>query len=153
MPGWNNPLPIGQSARSIARGWWKKSFSRSLPCPEAIARYPWARERSAHIGPSNSRELETSKLATTRVLISKLATARVLCVPTYHPNADSAPLLSSRNISVATISLASDKGRDIPPMPPTVDLRKKCVAKEGIARMVFGFLTSLYFLVFHSLSY
>ena len=54
---------------------------------------------------------------------------------------------------MVAISLASDKGSDIPPMPPTVDLRKKCLGKEGIARMVFGFLTSLYSLVFHSLSY
>ena len=46
-------------------------FSRSGPCSEA-------QERSAHISPSKPQGMETSKLATSCILIFRLATARIL---------------------------------------------------------------------------
>jgi len=50
---------------------------------------------------------------------------------------------------VATIP--SNRGSNIPPMPPTVDLRKKC-ERDGIAGLAFGFHISLHFLWgFHTL--
>ena len=83
MLGWNNLLPIGQSMLSLSQEWWEEISpggssgkrlawsTRPFCVPGAIA--------PAHIEPPHSRELETSKLATTRILVSKLATARVLC--------------------------------------------------------------------------
>lgn len=97
MSGWNKPLPPGQSA-AYHSGVMANKFSQSRA-------YPEVRERSSYIGPLNPWELETSKLATTHILSSKLrlATARVLC---FHPlpTPKTAPSLSPRNISVATIS-------------------------------------------------
>ena len=57
---------------------------------------------------TNSQELRTSMIATTRILFSKLATARLFCYPPTTPNSLMAPSLSSRHLSVPTIS--SDKG-------------------------------------------
>jgi len=62
-----------------------KWFSLLLCCPGGHSSLPGARELPAYIGASRPRELETSKLATTRVLVTKLATARVPCFPTHHP--------------------------------------------------------------------
>ena len=81
MLGWNNPLPIGQSV-VVSLGGGRKRYSQSRPHPEVIAPYPWARD-------PRPREWETSRLATTRLLISKLATARGLCffpptTPAFH---------------------------------------------------------------------
>lgn len=45
------------------------------------------------IGVLYPRELETSKLATNRILISKLGTARVLCLPTRPPQPSSCALI------------------------------------------------------------
>jgi len=62
----------------------------------------------------DSHELRTSMLATTRILVSKLATARVFCYPPTTPCSLTAPSLSpSMDLSVPTI--LSDKGIDISP--------------------------------------
>ena len=149
MPGWNNPLPIGQSGWSIVRRWSEKGLSG-----QGKARYQWAREPLlvVHIGQSNPggwRPRSSLQLALSSP--SSLQIAFFVFPPTT-PKSHIGPLLSLRNILVATI--LSDKGSDIPPTPPTVDLRKKWNRmKERIARIVFGFLISLYSLVFHSSSY
>ena len=44
MSGWNNPLPIGQRARSLARGWWEKGLVR------AGASFPGGRSPSTYTG-------------------------------------------------------------------------------------------------------
>ena len=89
-----------------------KRFSQSS-LPGTKARYSWARGRPAYIGPSNSQELETSKLATTRFSSPSSLQFAFFVSPPPTPTFNTAPSLSSRDISVGTIS--SDKGSDIPP--------------------------------------
>ena len=64
-----------------------------------------------------------SMLATTRILVFRLATARVFCFPPTTPHSPPAPSLSSRDLPVPTIS--SDKGSDTSPTPPPVEIWKK----------------------------
>ena len=66
-------------AHGIWLGGGGKRYSQSRLHPEAIARYPRARKPPTYIGAWFSREWETLKLTTTRLLIFQLATARVLC--------------------------------------------------------------------------
>jgi len=75
MLGWNNPLPIGQSS--------------AAPCGGLGGTYAWLRRGHSSLRTDGratsiyrttiSPELRTSMLATTRILVSKLATARVFC--------------------------------------------------------------------------
>ena len=76
MSGWNNPLPIGQSNGELYGGPWRK-FSPG--CSEVIAHDARTGEQPPHR--TNSRGWKTSLLATTRILVSKLATARVFRFP------------------------------------------------------------------------
>ena len=147
MWGWNNPLLIGQSVWSIARGREEKGLAscvHSLRPELTLTMGPGANSTYA-LASTKSRELETSKLATTRILISRLAS--FVFSPPAIPYYKIAPLLSSRDISVPTIP--REKSSDISPTPPTVDLHKKIDGrKEGIGRMVLGFLASIYSWVF-----
>jgi len=69
----------------LSREWGGKVWVRSLAFSGVIAHYPQARELPAHIVLESSPGLEISNLAATRLLISKLAIARVLCYPDSHP--------------------------------------------------------------------
>ena len=122
MPGWNNQLQLGKAGGASLGGGGKKvqpvaSFpgglgSRSVG-PEATRMY-----RSVElpgVGDFEARHTSRSHLQ---------ARYSVLCFPTRQPNFHIAPSLSSRDILVAMIS--SDKGNDIPPAPPPVDLCRKC---------------------------
>ena len=68
---------------------------------------------------ANSQAWRPTMLATTRILVFKLVTARVFCYPPTTPNSLIAPSLLPRDQSVPTIS--SDKGNGTTPPPPTVE--------------------------------
>jgi len=75
MLGWNNPLPIGQSSAALCgalggtSAWLRRGHSSLRTDGRATSIYRT----------TVSPELRTSMLATTRILVSKLATARVFC--------------------------------------------------------------------------
>src|SRR5207253_551281 len=75
----------------VSLGGGGKKVSQSRPFPGAIARDPWAREPPAYRNIGASNPWKTSKLTTTRFLISKLATARVLCFPAHQPTLTMCP--------------------------------------------------------------
>jgi len=64
-----------------------KWFSRLLHSQGPESHLPY-------IGEPYPQDLGTSKLATTRILVSKLATARVLCFPTHHPQVTHCALIN-----------------------------------------------------------
>ena len=78
MSGWNNPLPIGQSSGALCGGPGEKCAwllgGHSSLCTD--------RRATCTYRTTSSQELRTSMLATTRILVCKLATARVFCLPT-----------------------------------------------------------------------
>jgi len=76
--------PLGK-VHGICLGGGGKRYSQSRLHPGAIARYPRAREPPAYIEAWFSQEWETSKLATTRLLIFQLATPLVLCFFVFPP--------------------------------------------------------------------
>ena len=78
MWGWNNPMPIGQSwgERRGGHGWKVCLVLReghSSRCTDQRA--------TGIYSTRDSPQWRSSKLATTRILVSKLATARVFCPP------------------------------------------------------------------------
>ena len=88
MPGWDNPLPIGQSGWSIVRRWWERGLSGRVLALGAKARYPWARESQlvVHIGQSNPggwRPRSSLQLAFSSP--SSLQLAFFVFPPTHHP--------------------------------------------------------------------
>ena len=128
MLGWNNPLPIGWSGGSLGGGIKKGLASRfHSRGPELPIHGPGSDQ---HIVSMNSRELETSKLATTRILISRLASFIFCHLPSL--TSKMAPSLSLRDISVRKIP--RDKGSDISPTPPTVDLHKEIGGRKELGR-------------------
>ena len=135
MWGWNNLLPIGQNAQSIAgEVVVANRASRSRPCLEA-------RQRSAHIGPPTPQELETSKLTTSPILISKLATARLLCFPT--PSLVSTQRPHCHPGIIGGNDSQGQRQRHSPNASASgITLAQK---KDGVGRMEYGFLGSLCF--------
>ena len=104
MSGWNNRLPIGQSLGELYGGLGGIStlllngYSSLCTDRRAISTYKTV----------DSQELRTSMLATTPILVSKLATACVFCCRPTTSNSLTVPSLSPKNLSVPTIS--SNKG-------------------------------------------
>ena len=125
MPGWNNPLS-GKAGGVLFGGGGKKVYPvASLPWGPKLATHGPRSHRwwYVHIGqlnpggwrPRSSLQLVFSSL-------SSLQLAFFVFLPTT-PKPHMGPVVTKGYIMVATIS--SDKGSDIPPTPPTVDLGKK----------------------------
>ena len=127
MLGWNNLLPIGQSLGEKFVEVFGGMFARSLRGHSSLRTDQRATSIYRTIDPQGFR---TSMLATTRILVSRLATARVFCFPPATPHSSPAPSLSARDLSVPTIS--SDKGSDTSPTPPPVESWKKLDRRNSL---------------------
>jgi len=94
----NGMKVFGERLARLPRGHSSLRTDRRATCPSRA---------------TNSQDLRSTMLATTRILVFKLATARVFCYPPTTPISLIAPSLSARDQSVPTIS--SDKGSGTTP--------------------------------------
>ena len=98
---------------------------------------------------TNSQELRTSMLATTRILVSKLATARVFCYAPTTPSSLMAPSSSSRDLSVPTIKRQGQ--RHLSHRLRQSTHRRRLINRIGCLDGFWVFFLSLYSSDFYSL--
>jgi len=129
--GLEQPIANWAKLRETARRFWEERFSWLLGGHSLLRTDLRAPGIYGTIDCPQSR---SSKLATTRFPVCKLATARLFC---SHPLPLIAPSLSTWDLSVATIP--SNKDSDIPPTPPPGEHGKRLI--DGMDYVDgFGFL-------------